>query len=67
MGAVLGFHPVLDDSDAGTTRELQVTWTGLEAHDQSQGFGQLILSADGLAVSPQHKLSTTWGCIRLEH
>ena len=44
-GNTLGFHPCLDDTDA-TDRELQITWTGREAHDQSLGYGYLILSAD---------------------
>ena len=44
-GNTIGFHPVLDDTDA-TDREIQITWTGREAHDQSLGFGYLILSAE---------------------
>ncbi|MGE5293940.1 MAG: discoidin domain-containing protein, partial [Solirubrobacterales bacterium] len=40
-----GFHPAVDDTDA-TDRELQITWTSREAHDQSLGFGYLILSDD---------------------
>jgi hypothetical protein len=44
-GNTLGFHPCIDDTEA-TDRELQITWTGREAHDQSLGFGYLILSAD---------------------
>ncbi|MGE5295759.1 MAG: sugar-binding protein, partial [Solirubrobacterales bacterium] len=42
-GTTLGFHPAVDDTDA-TDRELQITWTSREAHDQSLGFGYLILS-----------------------
>ena len=44
-GNTLGFHPCIDDTDA-TDRELQITWTGREAHDQSLGFGYLILSSE---------------------
>ncbi len=42
-GNTIGFHPVLDDTDNGD-RELQMTWTGFIAHDQSQGYGHLFLS-----------------------
>jgi hypothetical protein len=44
-GNTIGFHPVIDDTEA-TDREIQMTWTSREAHDQSQGFGYLILSAE---------------------
>jgi hypothetical protein len=44
-GNTIGFHPVFDDTDNGD-RELQMTWTGREAHDQSLGFGHMVLSAD---------------------
>ena len=57
--AAIGFHPVLDDCDCdgdGDARDLQITWTGLEAHDQSTGFGHLILiSAIPTAVSSNGK------------
>ncbi|MEA3226336.1 MAG: sugar-binding protein, partial [Planctomycetota bacterium] len=43
VGNTIGFHPVFDDTDNGD-RELQMTWTGREAHDQSLGFGHLFLS-----------------------
>ena len=42
-GNAVGFHPCIDDTDTGD-REIQMTWTGLEAHDQSLGFGHMILS-----------------------
>ncbi len=42
-GNAIGFHPVIDDTEA-TDREIQMTWTGREAHDQSLGFGHIILS-----------------------
>jgi regulation of enolase protein 1 (concanavalin A-like superfamily) len=44
-GNTIGFHPVIDDTEAAD-REIQMTWTGREAHDQSLGFGYLILSAE---------------------
>ncbi|MHC4744480.1 MAG: sugar-binding protein, partial [Planctomycetota bacterium] len=48
-GNYIGFHPVFDDTDNGD-RELQMSWTGLAAHDQSQGFGHMFLSDE--AVRP---------------
>ncbi|MHC4431531.1 MAG: sugar-binding protein [Planctomycetota bacterium] len=42
-GSTIGFHPVIDDTDNGD-RELQMTWTGRAAHDQSMGYGHIILS-----------------------
>lgn len=64
--AVIGFHPCLDDADGdGSARDLQITWTGLEAHDQSTGFGDLILSSEiPAAVSAGDKLATTWSHIK---
>ena len=59
-GNAIGFHPVIDDTDDGD-REIQMTWTSREAHDQSLGYGQFILSAAGpsgpnpLARSPNPK------------
>ncbi|MCP4263029.1 MAG: hypothetical protein GY774_36780, partial [Planctomycetes bacterium] len=49
VGNTIGFHAVFDDTDNGD-RELQMTWTGREAHDQSLGFGHLVLSADSVPV-----------------
>jgi hypothetical protein len=64
--AVIGFHPCLDDCDGdGADRDLQITWTGLEAHDQSTGFGHLILSSEiPTAVSAGGKLATTWSRLK---
>jgi len=47
-GNTIGFHPTIDDTDIdnGDT-ELQMAWTGLAAHDQSLGFGHMLLSALG--------------------
>ena len=49
-GNAIGFHPVIDDTEA-TDREIQMTWTSREAHDQSQGFGHLILSSDAAGAT----------------
>ncbi|MFC1795266.1 sugar-binding protein, partial [Planctomycetota bacterium] len=49
VGSIIGFHPVIDDTDAAD-REIQMTWTSREAHDQSLGFGYLVLSDE--AVKP---------------
>ncbi|MFQ6040936.1 MAG: sugar-binding protein [Candidatus Poribacteria bacterium] len=62
-GNAIGFHPVFDDADDGQ-RKLQMTWTGLEAHDQSQGFGQIILSDESAAVKAIGKAVETWGAIK---
>jgi len=48
-------HPVFDDTDNGD-RELQMTWTGREAHDQSLGYGYMVLSAEPAAI-PAPKLA----------
>ncbi len=51
VGSDIGFHPCIDDTEA-TDREIQMTWTGREAHDQSLGFGYLVLS-DKEAIAPE--------------
>ena len=65
---VIGFHPCLDDCDGdGTARDLQITWTGLEAHDQTTGFGHLVLSSEiPTAVSASGKLATTWSYLKTQ-
>ena len=46
-GNTIGFHPTFDDTDIdGGDTELQMAWTGLAAHDQSTGFGHMLLSDD---------------------
>jgi ketosteroid isomerase-like protein len=47
VGSIIGFHPCIDDTDIdnGDT-EYQMSWTGLPAHDQSLGFGHMVLSGD---------------------
>jgi len=54
-GNSIGFHPCIDDTDTAD-REIQITWTGREAHDQTLGFGYLNLSdasiAPGFSSSP---------------
>ena len=61
-GNTIGFHPAIDDSDTGE-RELQMTWTGLDAHDQSQGFGHLFLSDAGLIPGPSSNPSPANGAV----
>jgi hypothetical protein len=71
-GNAIGFHPVIDDTD-DTDREIQMTWTGREAHDQSLGFGHIILSdvaaggVNPLARRPNPKdgdlLTQTWATL----
>jgi len=46
-GNTIGFHAVLDDTD-NSDAELQMTWTGLAAHDQGMGYGHMLLSADSV-------------------
>ena len=66
-GNNIGFHPCIDDTD-DTDREVQITWTGREAHDQSLGFGYLYLSDEavmpGYSGSPSPAngalVETTW-------
>ena len=53
-GNAIGFHPVIDDTDAAD-REIQITWTGREAHDQSLGYGHIILS--DATVGPPNPLA----------
>jgi hypothetical protein len=46
-GSIIGFHPCIDDTDIdGGDTEYQMSWMGLPAHDQSVGFGHMLLSAD---------------------
>jgi len=51
-GNTIGFHAVFDDTD-NVDRELQMTWTGREAHDQSLGFGHMVLSAEPPVALPE--------------
>jgi hypothetical protein len=55
-GNIIGFHPVFDDTDNGD-RELQMTWIGLEAHDQSMGFGHMLLSEDSVAAPEELEMT----------
>jgi len=71
-GNFIGFHPVFDDTDNGD-REIQMTWTGRIAHDQSLGYGHIFLSdvvigaGNPLARRPDPKdgamLEQTWGTL----
>jgi len=73
VGSTIGFHPVLDDTDNGD-REIQMTWTGREAHDQSLGYGHITFSdatigvANPLARRPDPKdgalLEQTWTTLK---
>ena len=65
-GNALGFHAVLDDTDdiAVGNREIQMTWTGLEAHDQTLGYGNIVLSSQSMSVGSEGKASLTWGAIK---
>ena len=63
-GKSMGFHPCFDDADDGANRKLQMTWTGREAHDQSQGFGHIIFSDKPMAISPEKGVSTYWAWIK---
>jgi len=69
VGNNIGFHPVFDDTDIPNgDRELQMTWTGREAHDQSLGYGYLFLSdaevnpgpATGPSPSNGTVINDTW-------
>jgi hypothetical protein len=66
VGKKIGFHPVLDDTDGdGSSRDLQITWTGREAHDQTKSFGAMIFSEFGpTSVSPAGKTTAVWGQIK---
>lgn len=66
VDTAIGFNPCLDDTDGdGTARDLQITWTGLEAHDQSKGYGHLILSsAIPTSVTSIGKIAATWSHIK---
>jgi hypothetical protein len=69
-GNNIGLHLVIDDTD-DTDREIQITWTGREAHDQSLGYGYLYLS--DAAVTPGYSrapkppngalIETTWATL----
>ena len=66
-GNAIGFHPCVDDADDGPDRQLQMTWTGREAHDQSNGFGHIILSNRAVApVDAKDKLATAWSEIKTQ-
>ena len=67
-GDIIGYHPCVDDWDGdGTEPSFQISWTGLEAHDQSTGFGHLVLSSDPVtAVSASGKLATTWSHLKAQ-
>jgi hypothetical protein len=52
-GNTIGFHTVFDDTDIiDGDRQLQMTWTSREAHDQSVGFPHLYLSDAAVTPGP---------------
>lgn len=61
-GTVIGYHIAIDDSDVDANRDLQITWSSYEAHDQLH-FGDLVFG-EALAVSPASALTATWGQIK---
>jgi hypothetical protein len=64
VGNTIGFHPVFDDTDIDDSdRELQMTWTGREAHDQSLGFGHIFLSDASVIPGPSSNPSPANGAI----
>lgn len=67
-GDVIGYHVCVDDSDGPDENPaFQISWTGLAAHDQSTGFGHLILTSNTVAsVSASDKLATTWSSIKVK-
>jgi hypothetical protein len=62
VGNNIGFHPVFDDTDNGD-REIQMTWTGRIAHDQSLGYGYLHLSGAALNPGPASGPSPANGAV----
>ena len=64
VGNTIGFHPVFDDTDIpDSDRQLQMTWTGREAHDQSLGFGYLVLSDAEVTPGPSSGPSPANGAV----
>jgi len=61
-GKVIGYHIAIDDADDNAERDLQITWSSFEAHDQLH-FGDLVFG-EPLAVSPASALTATWGQIK---
>jgi hypothetical protein len=64
-GNTIGFHPVFDDTDNGD-RELQMTWTGRAAHDQSLGFGHMFLSDASVIPGPSSSPSPVNGAVHVD-
>lgn len=62
-GNTIAFHVAIDDADSDPERDLQITWSHFEAHDQKNGFGDLKFVGPA-AVSPQGKMSITWGQLK---
>ena len=65
-GSTIGYNVCVDDSDGpDESPAFQLSWHGLGAHNQSEGFGHLVLTSDPVAaVSPGGKLATSWSVIK---
>jgi len=66
-GSTIGYNVCVDDSDgADEAPAFQLSWHGLGAHNQTEGFGHLIFTSDPVAaVSASDKLATTWSSIKV--
>jgi len=64
VGNTIGFHPVFDDTDIdNSNREIQMTWTGRIAHDQSLGYGHIFLSDASVIPGPSSNPSPANGAV----
>jgi hypothetical protein len=67
-GNTIGYNVCVDDSDGPDENPaFQLSWHGLGAHTQTQGFGHLVFTSDPVtAVSASGKLATTWSSIKIK-
>jgi hypothetical protein len=61
-GDIIAFHCTIDDADGNAEPESQMTWSGLDPHDEN-GFGSLTFVGPA-SVSPRGKLGITWGWLK---
>jgi len=61
-GNTIAFHCTIDDADGNAEPETQMTWSGLDPHDEN-GFGSLTFTGPA-AVWPKGKLALTWGGLK---
>ena len=54
---------LIDDADGNAEPESQMTWSGLDPHDEN-GFGSLTFVGPA-SVSPQGRLGITWGWLKV--